>query len=106
MTWLQEYVRAVPSSQAADLDRDHRRGDAPQLEATGLALQLLAYDRRDEVAEVGAAAEASVVWQMIDHPTRIEIDGLTLLAPTMIAIDAADDVRTIIRILREGAFSG
>ena len=43
---------------------------------------------------------------MIDDPTRIAVDGLTLLAPTMIAIDAADDVRTIIRILREGAVSG
>ena len=78
-----------------------------KLEATGVALQLLTDDRRDEVAEVGAARRGERrVAHVIDDPTRIEIDGLTLLAPTMIAIDAADDVRTIIRILREGAFSG
>jgi hypothetical protein len=42
---------------------------------------------------------------MIDHPTRIEIDGPPLLAPTKVAVDAADDARTIIiRILRERAF--
>jgi Family of unknown function (DUF5335) len=83
---------------------------APQLEATGLALQLLTYDRRDDVFEVAAARGGphlpSVVRHMVDHPTRIEVDSATSLAPTVIVVDAIDGVRTIIRVLREGAFSG
>lgn len=82
----------------------------PVVEAKGLALQLLTYDRRDDVFEVAAARGSptlpSVLRHLIDHPTRIEIDSLTSLVPTAIAVTGGDGVRTLVRIWHEGAFAG
>jgi hypothetical protein len=82
----------------------------PRVEATGLALQFLSYDRRDDVFEVAAARGGpslpSVLRHMVANPIRIEVDSSTSLAPTMIAVDGGNGVRTVIRILRDGAFSG
>ena len=80
------------------------------VEARRLALQALAYDRRDDVFEVAAARGGpslpSVLRHMVANPIRIEVDSSTSLAPTMIAVDGGNGVRTVIRILRDGAFSG
>jgi hypothetical protein len=82
----------------------------PIVEAKGLALQFLTYDRRDDVFEVAAGRGGpdlpSVLRHLVDHPTRIEVDSLTSLAPTRIVVDARDGLRTVIRIAHEGAFAG
>jgi hypothetical protein len=77
----------------------------PVVEAEHLALQALTYDRRDDVFEVAAARGGphlpSVVRHMVDHPTRIEVDSQTMLAPVTIAVDGPDHVRTVIAIESE-----
>jgi Family of unknown function (DUF5335) len=82
----------------------------PVFEAKRLALQMLTYDRRDDVFEVAAAQGGprlpSVLRHLVDHPTRIEVDSPVSLTPTTIVVDARDGVRTVIKILREGAFAG
>jgi hypothetical protein len=82
----------------------------PRVEATGLALQFLSYDRRGDVFEVAAARGGpgvpSILRRMVANPIRIEVDSSTSLAPTMISVDDGNGVRTVIRILRDGAFSG
>lgn len=83
---------------------------APLVEADRLALQTLTYDRRNDVFEVAAARGAphipSVLRHLVDHPTRIAVDGPTSLPPTKIVVDAADGVRTVITIGRMPAFTG
>jgi Family of unknown function (DUF5335) len=81
------------------------------VQAKGLALQLLTYDRRDDVFEVTAAQGSPtvprVLRHLVDHPTRIEIDSPALsLVPTTIAVTGGDGVRTVVRIWHEGAFTG
>jgi hypothetical protein len=82
----------------------------PIMEAKGLALQLLTYDRRGDVFEVAAGHGGphlpSVLRHLVDHPKRIEVDSMTSLAPTRIVVDARDGVRTVIRIAHDGAFAG
>jgi hypothetical protein len=82
----------------------------PRFAATRLALQTLTYDRRKDVFEVAAALGGprlpSVLRHLVDHPTRIEVDSWTSLAPSTIAIEGGDGVRTVVRVWREGAFSG
>jgi len=81
------------------------------VQARGLVLQLLTYDRRDDVFEVTAAQGSPtvprVLRHLVDHPTRIEVDSSTLsMAPTTIAVTGGDGVRTVVRIRHEGAFAG
>jgi len=80
------------------------------VEASRLALELLTYDRRNDVFEVAAARGGpkgpSVLRHLIDRPTRIEVDSWTSLAPTTIMIDGEDGIRTVIRVCHEGAFAG
>jgi len=75
-----------------------------------MALQLLTYDRRDDVFEVAAAQGGPhlprVLRHMVDRPTRIEVDSPTSLAPTTIVVTAWDGVRTVVKVLQEGAFAG
>ena len=82
----------------------------PVVAAAGLALQLLTYDRRDDVFEVAAARGGprlpSMLRHLIDHPVRVEVNSMTSLAPTKIVVDARDGVRTVIRISHDGAFCG
>ncbi len=82
----------------------------PMVAATGLALQLLTYDRRDDVFEVAAARGGphlpSMLRHLIDHPVRVEVNSMTSLAPTRIVVDAQDGLRTVIRISHDGAFCG
>jgi hypothetical protein len=81
-----------------------------EVEASGLALQALAYDYRDDVFEVagarGAAHVPSVVRHLVDHPERIAVDGAPAMAPTTITIDGGDGVRTVVRIKRAAEFGG
>jgi Family of unknown function (DUF5335) len=88
------------------MDAEH----PPLLAARGLALQLLTYDRRDDVFEVAAARGGprlpSMLRHLIDHPVRVEVNSMTSLAPTRIVVDARDGVRTVIRISHDGAFCG
>jgi hypothetical protein len=83
--------------------------EEPMVEASHLALLALAYDRRDDVFEVSAARGGprvpSVVRHLVDRPARVSVDSETILAPRLIAVDGADNVRTIIRIAAEGAIS-
>ncbi len=82
----------------------------PMVEARHLALQALAYDRRDDVFEVAVARGGprlpSVLRHMVDHPARVEVDNRTMLAPMTIAVEGRDGVLTVIRIEREPDFSG
>jgi hypothetical protein len=84
--------------------------DPPTVEARGLALQTLTYDRREDVFEVAAARGGAraprVLRHLVDHPARIEVDNRTMLAPMTIAVDGADGTRTVIAIEREGDLSG
>lgn len=80
------------------------------IEAERLALQALAYDRRDDVFEVTVARGGphlpSVIRHLVDHPARIEVDSQTMLAPMTIAVDAQDGIRTVITVEREPEFTG
>jgi hypothetical protein len=84
--------------------------DPPMFEAGRMALQAVAYDRRDDVFEVAAARGGpqlpSVLRHMVDHPERVLVDSRTLLAPMTIAVDGRDGVRTVIRIEREAEPTG
>jgi Family of unknown function (DUF5335) len=84
--------------------------NAPMIEADHLALQVLSYDRRNDVFEVAAAQGGprmpSVLRHFVDHPTRIAVDSGTSLAPTTIVVDGRDGVRTVIRIGRDPVFTG
>jgi hypothetical protein len=83
----------------------HRR-----VEAAGLALQTLTYDRRDDIFEVACAHGAphlpSVVRHVVEHPTRIEVDSPGTLAPSKIVVDDDRGARTLITITRRGDFGG
>jgi Family of unknown function (DUF5335) len=80
------------------------------IEADGLALQLLTYDGRSDVFGVevarGGPRLPSVLRHLVSHPTRIVVDSHTSLAPTTIAVEAADGTKTLIRIKRSAAFAG
>lgn len=82
----------------------------PVVEAEHLALQAVAYDRRDDVFEVTAARPGphlpSVLRHMVDHPARVEVDNYTMLAPMTIAVEDQDGVRTVISIEREADSTG
>jgi hypothetical protein len=84
--------------------------EAPVMEAERLALQALAYDRRDDVFEVTAARGTphlpAVLRHLVDRPARIAVDSQTMLAPMSIAVDDRDGVRTVITTEREPEFSG
>ena len=86
-----------------------RTGQKPAIEAERLALQLLTYDRRDDVFEVSAARGGphlpSVVRHLVDHPRRIAVDSHTMLAPMTIAVDGVDGARTVIRVGRDAEIS-
>ena len=85
-------------------------GRPPAVEASRMALQLLTYDRRDDVFEVAAAQGGprlpQVLRHMVDRPTQIEVDSWTSLAPTTIVVTGGDGVRTVVKVLQEGAFAG
>jgi len=80
------------------------------VEADRLALQTLTYDRRDDVFEIacarGGAYLPSVLRHVVDHPQRIAVDSPTSMAPTTIAVDDPEGVRTLVRIQRAAAFGG
>jgi hypothetical protein len=80
------------------------------VEAKALALQALAYDRRDDVFEVAVARGGprlpSTLRHLVDHPQRVLVDSDLMLAPINIAVDGADGVRTLIKIERESEFTG
>ena len=82
----------------------------PAIEAHRMALQALVYDRHDDVFEVAAARGGphlpAVLRHLVDHPTRIEVDSLAAFDPTLISVTAQDGARTVVRIVREAAFSG
>lgn len=83
---------------------------SPMVEAQHMALQALAYDRRDDVFEVTAARGGpnlpSVLRHMVDHPVEIAVDNHTMLAPMTIAVEDQDGVRTVISIERDAEFTG
>src|SRR5947209_5048305 len=91
-----EYLDAVSKELLnADVSIEIIEGTEPALvEARSLALQAVAYDRRDDVFEVAAARGGprlpSVLRHMVDHPARIAVDSWTLLAPMTIAVDGRD----------------
>ncbi len=107
-----EYLEAVNreldgaeiSIEIAAQDREPRR------EVESLALQVITYDRHDDVFIVAGARGGprlpSVLRHLVDHPERIVVDSHTLLAPMMIAVDGGDGVRTVIRIRRQPEFTG
>ena len=82
----------------------------PAVQAEHLALQALAYDRRDDVFEVAAARGGSdlprVLRHMVDHPERVAVDSHTMLAPMTIAVEGRDGLRTVIRIERDPECTG
>jgi Family of unknown function (DUF5335) len=82
----------------------------PLVEASRLALQVLTYDRRNDVFEIAAARGGphlpSVLRHWVEHPTRIAVDSPTTLAPSTIVVENAGGGRTVIRIGRAAAFSG
>ena len=82
----------------------------PQTEVDRLALQLLTYDRRNDVFEVAAAQGGphlpGVVRHMVDHPQRILVDSSMLAAPITIVVDDREGVRTLIKIEHPPDFSG
>ncbi len=84
--------------------------EPPAVEAQRLALQALAYDRRDDVFEIAAARGGphlpSVLRHLVDHPARIAVDSHTMLAPMTIAVDGNDGVRTVITFPRDPEFTG
>jgi hypothetical protein len=83
---------------------------APVMEAEHLAMQAVAYDRRDDVFEVAVARGTprlpAMLPHLIIHPARIAVDSHTMLAPMTIAVDDRDGVRTVIMIEREPEFTG
>ena len=107
-----EYLDAVSKELLnADVSIEIIEGTRPGLvEARQLALQAVAYDRRDDVFEVtvarGGPRLPSVLRHMVDHPERIVVDSWTLLAPMTIAVDGRDGVRTVVRIAAQPEFSG
>ena len=84
--------------------------EPPTVEAKDLALQTLAYDRRDDVFEVAVARGGphlpSTVRHLVDRPQRVMVDSDLMLAPSKVAVDGADGVSTIITIKREAQFTG
>jgi Family of unknown function (DUF5335) len=85
-------------------------GGASWPEAERLALQALAYDRRDDVFEVAAARGTahlpSVVRHVVDHPARIAVDSPNAMAPTTITVDDRKGIRTVVSVSRPADFSG
>lgn len=98
-----ELLNAPVSIEIAEATR------SPMREGEHLALQMLTYDRRDDVFEVAAARAAprlpSVLRHLVDHPQRVVVDNQTMLAPMTIRVDGRDGVRTVIRIEREADIS-
>ena len=96
-----EYLDAVSKELLhADVSIEIIEGAAPpMIEARKLALQAVAYDRRDDVFEVAVARGGpnlpSVLRHMVDHPERIVVDSWTLLAPMTIFVDGRDGVRRL-----------
>jgi Family of unknown function (DUF5335) len=82
----------------------------PLMEASHLALLALTYDRRDDVFEIAAVRGGphlpSVLRHLVAHPARIEVDSQTMLAPTTIAVEGPDQVRTVITIEHEPEITG
>lgn len=82
----------------------------PAVEARRLALQTLAYDRREDVFEVAAGRGGphlpSVLRHLVDHPQRVFVDSDVMRAPITIAVDGRDGARTVITIEHEPEFSG
>jgi len=79
-------------------------------EARRLALQTLAYDRRDDSFEIagahGTAHLPSILRHVVEHPRRIAVDSAVNMAPTTIVVDDDVGTRTLVRIERPGAFEG
>ena len=107
-----EYLDAVSKELLhADVSIEIIEGAAPpMIEARKLALQAVAYDRRDDVFEVAVARGGpnlpSVLRHMVDHPERIVVDSWTLLAPMTILVDGRDGVRTVVKISAQPEFGG
>jgi hypothetical protein len=82
---------------------------SPMREAERLALQMLTYDRRDDVFEVaaarGGACLPSVLRHLVEHPRRVTVDNRTMLAPMTVRVDGRDGARTVIRIERDADIS-
>jgi hypothetical protein len=80
------------------------------VEANRLALQTLAYDRRDDSFEVacahGTAHLPSVLRHVVAHPRRIAVDCPINMTPTTILVDDEDGTRTFVRIERPSSFGG
>jgi hypothetical protein len=78
-----------------------------QEEVRRLALQLLTYDRSNDVFEIAATRSGpdvpGVVRHTVEHPRRVIVDSSTLLPPMTIAVDNRDGVRTVVRIDRPAA---
>jgi Family of unknown function (DUF5335) len=109
-TWAEYFDSLSKELLHAPVSIEIEGSDVPMVKASHLALLALCYDRRGDVFEVAAAAGGphtpSVVRHLVDRPARVSVDSQTILAPRMIAVDGADNVRTIIRITSEGAISG
>lgn len=85
-------------------------GHPTGIEANRMALQALMYDRRDDVFEVSAARGGphlpAVLRHLVDHPTRIEVNGPPAITPNVILVVDDAGVRTVVRIGTEAVFTG
>jgi len=102
----QEYFDAlsrelVDSPVSIEISSPERR---PATQASHMALHTLTYDRREDVFEVAVAQGGphlpDVLRHMVDHPSHIRVDSVTLLAPMSISVEAPDGTTTLIRVQR------
>lgn len=110
-TWAEYFDAASRELFNAPVSIEIETAPGPaQTEVDRLALQLLTYDRRDDVFEVAAAHGGphlpGAVRHLVEHPTRIVVDSSMMLAPMTIAVDDREGVRTVVRIERPADFSG
>jgi hypothetical protein len=75
----------------------------PEVQANRLALQFVAYDRRDELFEVAGESESSrpisVYHHLVESPERIAVDSATT-TPSRIEVVERDGQRTVIKLER------
>lgn len=97
--------RAMENAQVSiEVARDRA---APELQANHLALQFLAYDRRDELFELAGEPESprliSVYHHLVESPERIVVDSATT-TPSRIEVVERDGQRTVIKLERTDIF--